>query len=233
MLSQLLAFSRGLCTRRAFRVQTLPPHTPKRSRTMPPRGRPSAVSPSPRGRAGASPSPAPAKAVAKTAKKGSSGGFFTRHGNVYLYVPNLIGARARDPGARAGSWAQHGGAIAVAARPRAARWRGQTTLMHAESRSRARAGRQPRAPLPQPLPPLHACGAWPRAGWFAAQCAALTRHEQATHASRLLWAHSLTPSRTLRWRWACTSPPSCAMSWCVRRVRPAAAARVCVKGAAR
>ena len=61
---------------------------------MPPRGRPSAASPGPRGRAGASPSPAPAKAVAKTAKKGTS--FFSRHGNVYVYVPNLIGARARD-----------------------------------------------------------------------------------------------------------------------------------------
>ena len=61
---------------------------------MPPRGRPSAASPGPRGRAGASPSPAPTKAVAKTAKKGTS--FFSRHGNVYVYVPNLIGARVRD-----------------------------------------------------------------------------------------------------------------------------------------
>ena len=56
--------------------------------------RPSAASPGPRGRAGASPSPAPTKAVAKTAKKGTS--FFSRHGNVYVYVPNLIGARVRD-----------------------------------------------------------------------------------------------------------------------------------------
>ena len=64
---------------------------------MPPRGRPSAVSPSPRGRAGASPSPPPVKAVAKAAKKSS--GFFSRHGNVYVYVPNLIGAL--QPPARA------------------------------------------------------------------------------------------------------------------------------------
>ena len=198
---------------------------------MPPRGRPSAVSPGPRGRAGASPSPAPAKAVAKAAKKG--GGFFTRHGNVYLYVPNLIGACARDHRTRTGSWEQHCGAIAVTARPRAARWRGKTTLMRAESRRRARAGRQPRAPLPRPLLPVHACGCQPRAGWFAAQCAALMLREQATHASRLLWARSLTPSRTRRWRWVCTSPPSCAMSWCVRRVRPAEAARCDAVRAAR
>ena len=67
------------------------PHSPPfASLTMPPRGRAAAVSPSPRGRAGLSPSPAPAKAVAKVSKKG---GFFSRHGNVWIYVPNLIGAR--------------------------------------------------------------------------------------------------------------------------------------------
>ncbi len=63
---------------------------------MPPRGRP--LSPAPRGRAALSPAAAsPAASPRPVAKRAAKAkvGFFGRHGNVYLYVPNLIGAFAR------------------------------------------------------------------------------------------------------------------------------------------
>jgi hypothetical protein len=66
---------------------------------------------------------------------------------------------------------------------------------------------------------LGRCGGWPEA-----QCRALRGAMQATLASRLLRALSLTLSPTLRRRLRCTSPPLCATSWCVRAVCVARAA---------
>ena len=67
---------------------------------MPPRGR--TMSPGPRARAGASPAPAASpKPAAKRAAAAAPTGFFSRHGNVYIYVPNLIGALRWDARPRA------------------------------------------------------------------------------------------------------------------------------------